>query len=312
VGTAYAKVFQSLFDGSLRGRSDEILVFVNLLTHATAQGVSDIHFKKISDETGLSMDAVKKAISCLESPDPDSRTPDDQGRRIKRIDDHRDWGWYIVNHWKYRMLGGQDERTKELTRKRVQEFRAKKSNSEALRNVTVTSPAASASASASVPDLERGTGKTIEPVEPPESPPEIPTELPHGFPPSVDDAIVHAAFVGCDTLFATATWNKAMGRGGRDSREVVIRSWRHHLATEWSYEQARRNKEKMKAANGQVNGSLPLWQQLKILEQEISQHRANKDFVGYNARSVTDLDRDDLRRKREKLKKLKTEGVSGV
>lgn len=114
MNTAYAKVFESLFDGSLRGKSDPILVFVNILTH-TRKGIADIHFKKISDETGVPIERVKAACLVLEAPDPDSRTPDEEGRRIIRLDGHRNWGWRVVNAEKYRDLGAtgwrEDRRT---------------------------------------------------------------------------------------------------------------------------------------------------------------------------------------------------------
>ena len=105
----YAKVFSSLFDGSLRGHSDEILVFVNLLSHADAFGIVDRHWRAISDETGLSHERVKVAITALESPDAESRTPTEEGKRIVHLDAHRDWGWRIVNHAKYRDLCSKEQ-----------------------------------------------------------------------------------------------------------------------------------------------------------------------------------------------------------
>jgi hypothetical protein len=106
----YAKIFSSLFDGSMRGHPDLILVFVNLLCHSDEDGIVDRHWRAISDETGLSEDKVRQAISELESADPESRTPTEQGRRIVRIDEHRDWGWRIVNHKHYRDIRTQAER----------------------------------------------------------------------------------------------------------------------------------------------------------------------------------------------------------
>ena len=50
-------------------------------------------------------ESARIAIKILESPDPDSRTPDEDGRRIVRING----GWKIINHNKYRTLSGRDE-----------------------------------------------------------------------------------------------------------------------------------------------------------------------------------------------------------
>jgi len=153
----YAKVFASLFDGSLRGQSDEILVFVYLLCNATATGASEVHRDKISDDTGLSRARVNRAISALEAADPESRTPDEEGRRIVPLDG-RGWGWRIVNHKKYRELCG-DGRYAALAAKRMQKLREKQSVTQRYAtDVTVAQQHASASASASV--TEGGVGET--------------------------------------------------------------------------------------------------------------------------------------------------------
>lgn len=72
--------------------------------------------------------------------------------------------------------------------------------------------------------------------------PELPVELPPGFPRTINEAKAHAAFVGCSEDFVEKCWNKAVGRGGRDSKDIQIRNWRAHLATEWKYERERLQK----------------------------------------------------------------------
>lgn len=121
----YAKIFTSLWDGSLRGRSDEILVFINLLTHANPAGEVDRHFKAIADETGLPTERVRAAITALESDDPESRSPVEKGKRVTRLDDHRDWGWKIINYDHYRGLVSDHER-REKTKERTRKWREKK------------------------------------------------------------------------------------------------------------------------------------------------------------------------------------------
>jgi len=284
--SGYAKIFASLFDGSLRGKPDEILVFVNMLTHSNKEGNVDIHFKAISDETGIPVDRVKEAAINLESPDPESRTPDEEGRRIKRLDDHRSWGWHIINYYKYRMLMGQSERYKELTRLRVADHRARKRGTTVTGNVTATLPAADADASV---QKEGGTGETD-------------IELPKWFPRTEKDAERHAGLVGCDPAFAVATWTKAMGRGGLDAKEVPIRSFRHHLQAEWGYEQQRR-----RFANGATNNRSLYPRDLKLMidakQVQIDQHPANPKSLSFNGRP-TELERASLKAQRKELADL--------
>src|SRR3990167_1747897 len=96
----YVKLFSSLYQGTLRGKPDEILVFTNLLAHADQHGVVDKHWKAIREETGLSKARVEKAIKALESTDTESRSPEMEGRRLLRLDENRAWGWQIVNYAK--------------------------------------------------------------------------------------------------------------------------------------------------------------------------------------------------------------------
>ena len=109
----YCKLFASLYQGTLRGRSNEILVFTNLLAHATKEGDVDKHFRAIAEETGLTLDEVKAAIEVLESPDEESRSPEAQGARLQRIDEHRVWGWRIVNYAKYRAIRSEEDRAEQ-------------------------------------------------------------------------------------------------------------------------------------------------------------------------------------------------------
>lgn len=130
----YAKVFSSLFQGSMRGQSDLILAFVNILTHANADGIADIHWRVISEETGMGEKRTRAAIKALESPDPESRTPDEEGRRIILLDPHRDWGWRIVNHLVYRDIAkGMHQR--KLAAERQKKYRASQAVTDVTHNV---------------------------------------------------------------------------------------------------------------------------------------------------------------------------------
>ena len=127
----YAKLFASLYQGTLRGQSDEILVFTNLLAHSDEHGIVDKHWRAIAEETGISRDRVEAAIINLEAPDIESRSPESEGRRIIRMDEHRAWGWQIVNHGKYRAIRHEADR-KEQNRQAQSRFREKSGNSKQI------------------------------------------------------------------------------------------------------------------------------------------------------------------------------------
>ncbi len=120
----YAKLFTSIYQGTLRGNSHGLLVFTNLLAHADMEGRVDIHPRAIAEEVGLTVEEVKQALLVLESTDDESRSPEEQGRRIVRLDEHRAWGWIVVNYVKYRSIRNEDDR-REQNRRSQAAWRAK-------------------------------------------------------------------------------------------------------------------------------------------------------------------------------------------
>ena len=106
----YAKLFTSIYQGTLRGNSHGLLVFTNLLAHCDKSGMCDMHPRAIAEEVGLTVEQVRAALDELEAADAESRSPEEDGRRIKRMDEHRAWGWFVVNYAKYRAIRDEDDR----------------------------------------------------------------------------------------------------------------------------------------------------------------------------------------------------------
>jgi len=152
----YAKIFSSLFDGSMRGKSDLILVFVNILCHSNQDGIVDRHWRAISDETGIPIDRVKIALKQLESPDEESRSENDEGRRITRLDEHRDWGWFIVNRKHYTELCTQEDRRKYMREYMIDRRKQPVNNCKlSLASPSVSVSVSNSDSSASILDKKR-------------------------------------------------------------------------------------------------------------------------------------------------------------
>jgi len=64
--------------------------------------------QSISRRTGIPIEHIKAGMEGEERDEKYSRTPDQEGRRIELIDPHRPWGWFIVNHEKYKLLKDSD------------------------------------------------------------------------------------------------------------------------------------------------------------------------------------------------------------
>lgn len=120
----FSKVFSTIWGGSLYGHFEASAVFLVFLSLADRDGAVDMTPEAIAGTTGWPLDFILKGIRELEKPDPKSRTPGHEGRRILLMDDHRPWGWIITNYSLYRDKMRSAERTAYLAEKQ-REYRAK-------------------------------------------------------------------------------------------------------------------------------------------------------------------------------------------
>ena len=108
----YAKIFSQIFDGTLctRGPWQALVAFQQLLVLADKDGNVDMTAAAISRRTTIPLDVIEIGIKALSEPDPESRTPDEDGRRIIPLSPGRNWGWHIVNYAKYRAMQREEDR----------------------------------------------------------------------------------------------------------------------------------------------------------------------------------------------------------
>ena len=119
----YTKVFRSIYDGTLADNWQAMVTFQQMLILADSQGVVDMTPSAMARITGIPLEILAAGISVLEAPDAGSRTPEMEGRRIARLDAHRDWGWFLVNFAKYRAMQTREEKN-EADRERMRSKRA--------------------------------------------------------------------------------------------------------------------------------------------------------------------------------------------
>lgn len=118
--TGYTKLFGSIIASTIWRESKEIkVVWITLLAMANKNGIVEASVPGLADMARCTVEETRHAIEILEAPDIDSRTKENEGRRIRPVDG----GWFILNHAKYRAKMGLDER-REYNRLKQQEFRA--------------------------------------------------------------------------------------------------------------------------------------------------------------------------------------------
>lgn len=124
----FVKLDTGILDSTLWLSDAEVRVtFITMLAMAQPDGMVEATAPGISRRANLSIETVRHAIKLLESPDEDSRSLAEEGRRIVRIDG----GYQIVNYEKYR----QKDHT---AAERMRRFRSKNKQgvTDVTRNVT--------------------------------------------------------------------------------------------------------------------------------------------------------------------------------
>jgi hypothetical protein len=106
----YGKIFESMYDGSLYGQWEAIVTFQQMIVIADKYGVVDMTPQALAGKTSIPLEIIEKGIELLSQPDEMSRTPDEGGVRIILLDEHRPWGWEIVNYAKYCEIAKYEDR----------------------------------------------------------------------------------------------------------------------------------------------------------------------------------------------------------
>ena len=122
----YGKIFESIYDGTLVEDWRALITFQQLIILSSPDGIVDMTPRTISRRTGIPIEHIEAGLRILAEPDPYSRTPGNEGRRILPIDDHRDWGWEIVNHEKYKNIRTAQDRRKYM-REYMKDYRKQNS-----------------------------------------------------------------------------------------------------------------------------------------------------------------------------------------
>ena len=130
----FTKLFSSIVTSTIwQEDSDTKVVWVTMLALVNADGFVDTTIPGLANIANVSVEKTREAIAKFESPDPDSRTIDHDGRRIAKVDN----GWFLLNHAKYRKMRNPEER-KEYMRKYMKEYR--KQNVKNVNNVNSCKP----------------------------------------------------------------------------------------------------------------------------------------------------------------------------
>jgi hypothetical protein len=118
----YVKLFTTILTSSVWATDPATrLVWITLLAMADKDGDVRGSVTGIARMANVPVEDTRRALELLAAPDPESQTPDEEGRRIIV----QQGGWHIVNYAKYRAI--QDHETRKATwRESAKKYRAKR------------------------------------------------------------------------------------------------------------------------------------------------------------------------------------------
>lgn len=117
----YTKVFPSLITSTMWTYDSDICkLWVTMLALKDQDGIVEGSIPGLAHVAHISLEKAEEAFELFQAPDPHSRTPDNDGRRIERVPG----GWRLLNNDVYNEKDSLDEK-REKARKRQRRKRAR-------------------------------------------------------------------------------------------------------------------------------------------------------------------------------------------
>lgn len=134
----YTKLASSILTSTIWVEdTDTRIVWFTLLALANKDGEVEGSIPGLASIARVPVEACRAAMAKFLAPDADSRTKDDEGRRVELIDG----GWLLLNYTKYRERASDDDRRQQAAQ-RQQRVRARQARN-APENAIVTPPSRS-------------------------------------------------------------------------------------------------------------------------------------------------------------------------
>jgi hypothetical protein len=232
------------------------IVWITMLALADKNGEIQGSVPGIARMSGVPVDSARDAITKFLSPDPDSRTKDDEGRRLEVIEG----GWSMINYQKYREMASREE-MRSAEAKRKARYRAKKKRNDLEMSQVVPDK------SQDVPETmhkqkqkqkhkaeEKEKNNSTPSIDRPEvqdKAVEVVEDIPKF---SLEYYIEIGAAVGIPVNFCTAVHIDLSQKGFKDAKGSDITSPALHLKAVWD------GTNKKQTDSTAQNGARPAWQ----------------------------------------------------
>jgi hypothetical protein len=218
----YGKVFASMFTGSMMGVGSHVYsVMTYAIVNADADGFVELNARLLSVLIGDPQDRIEEAIAYLCQPDPDSRTPDQEGRRLLK---KGQFLYQLVNYAYYREIRNREDRREQNREAKRRERQKAKSADVSTCQQCQHMSAMSAQAEAEVEEKEESKKKK-------------PASRPRGRKPftlpTVEQVGDYAESLGYPNFDAKRFIEYYAERNWLDSKGQPVRDWKAKLRNVW-------------------------------------------------------------------------------
>lgn len=122
----YGKLFSQTFSGSMVGKGSTVFaIWAYVVAHTKPPGIVELNPVLIAAQIGTTAADVESAIEYLCAADPNSRTPDHDGRRMIREGQYQ---YSVPNYMRYRGLRNEEERREQDRERKRRSREAHKGN----------------------------------------------------------------------------------------------------------------------------------------------------------------------------------------
>lgn len=121
MSVTFTKLFSSITESTVWCEPNATRIcWITMLAMADRHGRVWAAIPGLANRARITVDECRTAIECFLMPDRDSRTKENEGRRIEPIDG----GWRLLNHAKYRAI--RDEETIRESKRKYMENKRKR------------------------------------------------------------------------------------------------------------------------------------------------------------------------------------------
>lgn len=123
--TGFTKLHGSTLLGSTIWREDPAtkVTWITMLAMSDRDGLVEASVPGLAHLAGVTLEEAERALAKFLAPDPYSRTPDNEGRRLEKVDG----GWLLINYDKYRAKQSPEEVAEKHAARQVR-YRQRKKN----------------------------------------------------------------------------------------------------------------------------------------------------------------------------------------